>query len=55
MVGIWAIFGGGYFWPIWVIGGWGIGVIFHARDVFGRRRMVSEDQLAREMARLRRG
>lgn len=27
---IWAIAGGGYFWPIWVIIGWGIGLGVHA-------------------------
>lgn len=23
---IWAISGGGYFWPIWVLVGWGVGI-----------------------------
>lgn len=27
---IWALSGGGYFWPIWVIIGWGIGLGIHA-------------------------
>ena len=27
---IWAISGGGTFWPIWVIVGWGIGLSVHA-------------------------
>jgi hypothetical protein len=27
---IWAISGGGYFWPIWVIVGWGIGILMEA-------------------------
>jgi class 3 adenylate cyclase len=30
LVGIWAASGGGYFWPIWPILGWGIGVGCHA-------------------------
>lgn len=30
LVLIWAIAGGGYFWPIWVIVGWGIGLGVHA-------------------------
>ena len=30
LVLIWAISGGGYFWPIWVIVGWGIGLGVHA-------------------------
>src|SRR5262249_7385532 len=28
LIGIWAISGGGYFWPAWVLGGWGIGLLF---------------------------
>lgn len=27
---IWALSGAGYFWPIWVIIGWGIGLGIHA-------------------------
>lgn len=27
---IWAVSGGGYFWPIWVIVGWGIGMLLKA-------------------------
>lgn len=27
---IWVVSGGGYFWPIWVIIGWGIGLGIHA-------------------------
>ncbi|OJX13001.1 MAG: hypothetical protein BGO77_00845 [Caedibacter sp. 37-49] len=30
LVLIWAISGGGYFWPIWVIVGWGIGMALNA-------------------------
>ena len=30
LVGIWAASGGGYFWPIWSILGWGIGLGCHA-------------------------
>jgi class 3 adenylate cyclase len=29
LIGIWAASGGGYFWPIWPILGWGIGVVAH--------------------------
>jgi fatty acid desaturase len=54
LVGIWAISGGGSFWPAWIIGFWGIGLIFHAYDAYGRRRMVTEDQISKEMERMRR-
>ena len=26
---------GGYFWPIWPMAGWGIGLLFHGIAVFG--------------------
>jgi class 3 adenylate cyclase len=29
LIGIWAASGGGYFWPVWAILGWGIGVAAH--------------------------
>jgi 2TM domain len=53
LVIVWAVTGAGYFWPGWVIGGWGIGVVMHAWDAYGRRRVVTEDQVSREMDRLR--
>lgn len=28
--------GGGPWWVVWVVGGWGIGVVAHALAVFGR-------------------
>ena len=30
LVVIWAATGAGYFWPIWPIAGWGIGLALHA-------------------------
>lgn len=30
LIFIWLVSGGGYFWPIWVIVGWGIGLGIHA-------------------------
>ena len=30
LIGVWAASGGGYFWPVWPILGWGIGVAGHA-------------------------
>lgn len=54
LIGIWAITGAGFFWPAFVLGGWGIGLFFQAWDAYGRRRLVSEDEVSREMDRLRR-
>ena len=49
LVGIWAMSGVDHFWPIWSIGGWGIGLIFHAFDTF--RGGFSEAAIRREMER----
>jgi hypothetical protein len=53
LVVVWAITGAGYFWPIWVIGGWGIGLVLHAWDVFWRK-PVTEADIDAEVARSRR-
>ena len=37
LIGIWAAAGGGYFWPVWPILGWGIGVACHAAPLHGGR------------------
>ena len=44
LVAIWALTGAGYFWPVWPMLGWGIGVLSHASAVGwrpGRARRVS--------------
>jgi class 3 adenylate cyclase len=38
LIGIWAASGAGYFWPIWPILGWGIGVGCHAAPLIAGRR-----------------
>jgi len=50
LVLVWAVTGAGYFWPIWVIGGWGIGLVLHAWDVYWRRPVTDAD-IDAEMAR----
>jgi hypothetical protein len=55
LVGVWYFTSGrdgGYFWPIWVMLGWGIGVAFNAWDAFARGG-VSEEEIQREMERQR--
>ena len=36
LIGMWAASGGGYFWPIWPLLGWGIAVAAHAAPLIGR-------------------
>lgn len=43
IVGIWAFTGSGYFWPAWVIGGWGVGLVLHGWDVYLRRPVTEAD------------
>jgi hypothetical protein len=53
IVAIWALTGGGYFWPAWVIGLWGVGLILNVWDVYFRR-PVTEHDIEQELKRLRR-
>lgn len=50
LIGIWAVTGRDYFWPGWVLGGWGIGLVLHAWEVF-LRRPVTEADIERELQR----
>jgi uncharacterized membrane protein YecN with MAPEG domain len=50
LVFIWAITGAGYFWPAWVMGGWGIGLVLHAWTVFGQR-PITESEIQHEIQR----
>lgn len=56
--GIWAVISVAssvwFPWPIFATLGWGIGLVFHAWDVYGRRPFTEED-IQREEARLRGG
>jgi uncharacterized membrane protein len=51
LVAIWAITGAGFFWPIFPMLGWGVGVVFNAWDVY-RRTTPTEEEVQREMRRL---
>jgi hypothetical protein len=53
LVSIWAVTGAGFFWPVFPIMGWAIGVAFNAWDVY-RRQVPTEEQVRREMESLRR-
>jgi len=53
LVAIWAVTGSGFFWPIFPIIAWGIGVAMNAWDVY-RADEPDEDRIAREMESIRR-
>jgi cytochrome b561 len=51
LVVIWAVTDAhGFFWPVFPIGGWGIGVLMNAWDVYWRPE-ITEDDIQREMGR----
>ena len=50
ILAVWFATGHGYFWPAWVLGAWGVGLVLHAWDVYGRR-PISEEDIRREMGR----
>jgi fatty acid desaturase len=54
LVVIWAVSDGGYFWPIWVIGGMGIALALNAWKVFGQK-PITESDIQQEMQRQRQG
>ncbi len=51
LVGVWAMTGRGYFWPAWVIGGWGVGMLLGLWDYV--RGPITEVDIARELDHLR--
>jgi len=50
LVAVWAMTGAGYFWPAWVLAGWGVGVVLHAWEVFVRR-PITEEEIDEEVRR----
>lgn len=51
LVGIWAVTGLGYFWPGWVLAGWGVLLVLDGWDTYFRHD-VTEDDIQREMRKL---
>jgi hypothetical protein len=48
LIAVWAITSRGYFWPIWPILGWGVGLGVNYWTVFFRR-PISDDEIRREI------
>ena len=51
LIGIWAIAGFGYFWPGWVLAGWGVLLMLDGWNAY--RSDVSEDDIQRELHKIR--
>ena len=45
----------GYLWCLWVVFGWGVGLMAHGYAVFGIANVDRERMIEAEMTRLRRG
>jgi hypothetical protein len=52
LVGIWAVSGFGYFWPGWVLAGWGVLLVLDWWDAY-HRQDVTEADIQSEMRNLR--
>lgn len=52
LVGVWFFTGRGFFWPVFFILFWGIGVIMNAWDVY-RRHDYTEAEIRQEMQHMR--
>jgi hypothetical protein len=51
LVAIWAVTGAGFFWPIWPIAGWGIGLALNAYSVYFGPKPLTESEVQAEMDR----
>lgn len=51
LVAIWAMSGGGFFWPVFSIVFWGFGVAVQAWGAYGERG-ITEAEIQREMDRM---
>jgi hypothetical protein len=51
LVIIWAVSGAGFFWPVFPIFGWGIGLVFNIWNVYSPE--PSEDRIQAEIRKLR--
>lgn len=51
LVGVWALGGAGYFWPGWVMAGWGVGLLLGLWDYV--RGPVTEADVDAELRRTR--
>ena len=55
LLAAWAAAGAGYFWPIWPMLGWGIGIGAHAASVYMNGEGIRDRLIEEELEKLRRG
>lgn len=53
LIGVWAATGADYFWPIWPLLGWGVGVASHAMEALGGRPLLRGGHCSRRSRRPR--
>jgi hypothetical protein len=41
--------GGGYFWPGWVMAGWGVGLALHGWQTYRVEKPITDEEIQREM------
>jgi hypothetical protein len=51
-IAVWALTGGGYFWPAWILGAWGMGLVLGFWDY--RRGPVTDRDVDEEIRRMMR-
>jgi fatty acid desaturase len=51
LIGVWALSGGGYFWPGWVLAGWGVGMVLGLWTYL--RGPITEADVDEELRRIR--
>jgi hypothetical protein len=51
LIGIWWASGSGYFWPGWILAGWGMGMVLATFDYL--RKPITEADVDRELRRMR--
>jgi hypothetical protein len=52
LIAVWALGGAGYFWPAWVLGGWGMLLLLDAWNLYYRR-PITDEEIDRELRNLR--
>ena len=52
LIVIWAVTDSGFFWPIFPIAGWGIGIVSQAYGIYGQK-AIGQDEIDREVEKLR--